>query len=617
MSPRPGPCAADHERLHGSADPLPEQRLLHAGPLTLILESGDLRSIRLGTHELVNRIYGAVRDGEWRTIPGAISDLRVESTKDTFSVRYVSTHVADPVDFVWQATISGAADGTVTFAFAGEARASFARNRIGLCILHPLRESAGLPATATHADGRTSDVRFPMDVAVEQPVAGFHDLAGLRWAAAPGLDAELAFAGEVFETEDQRNWMDASFKTFGTPLALPRPVVLAPGARVEQTVTLRLSPRPPGRVLSSQPFEACEPDISPARSMAGRLGLALAAGPHTADAVRRLQTIGPAHLRVALALDGDWASSLSRAVGLAGELGCDLELQLDVAPGSGPVLERLADALPPDVRVARVLVFAAGQPVTTAAALDLVQQRLLARRPHLALLASGSRRNLAELHLVGAPPADVTCWSLHPQAHSVDATTIAESPIAAGQQVRSVRRRRSGPVAVGVRLHPSGDDPRLRSLFGAAWTLATLSELAASGADSVTAFDTIGPAGLVCSGGGVAPAYHVVADFCELTGAEAMAFEYRDGRHAIRFESDGHDTLLVANLSRQPRQIGWPTGFRPQSIRLLDAESADRATRAPADFRELVSRAPEDGVTLAPFATARIDGARSGRRPPR
>jgi len=96
-----------------------------------------------------------------------------------------------------------------------------------------------------------------------------------------------------------------------------------------------------------------------------------------------------------------------------------------------------------------------------------------------------------------------------------------------------------------------------------------------------------------------------------------MVFEYHDGRHAIRFEGDGRDTLLVANLSRQPRQIGWPTGFRPQSIRLLDAESADRATRAPADFRELVSRAPEDGVTLAPFATARIDGARSGRRPAR
>ena len=42
MSQRPGPCAADHERLHGSPEPLPEQRLLRAGPLTLILEAGDL-----------------------------------------------------------------------------------------------------------------------------------------------------------------------------------------------------------------------------------------------------------------------------------------------------------------------------------------------------------------------------------------------------------------------------------------------------------------------------------------------------------------------------------------------------------------------------------------------
>jgi hypothetical protein len=180
-----------------------------------------------------------------------------------------------------------------------------------------------------------------------------------------------------------------------------------------------------------------------------------------------------------------------------------------------------------------------------------------------------------------------------------------------------VRRRRPGPVVVGVRFHPSGDDPRFRSLFGAAWTLATLGELAATGADSVTAFDTIGPMGLVSTGGSVVPAYHVLADLCELAGIAAMASEFDDGRYAIRFEDDAHDTLIVANLSRQPRRIPWPAGFRPHSIRLLDTESAVRAMRAPRDFRELVTRTPDDGLTLAPFATARIDGARASRRPAR
>ena len=600
----------DLELLHGSPLPLPARQALRAGPLTLVLEAGDVRSICLGSHEIVNRIYGAVRDAAWRTIPAALSDLQVDADHDAFTVRYLATHVEGDVDFVWQAEITGAADGTITFGFAGEARGGFARNRIGLCVLHPLRESHGLPAVALHPGGTTSPVRFPVEVAVEQPVEGFHDLSGLRWTAGPGLDAELTFEGDVFETEDQRNWMDASFKTFGTPLALPRPVFLPPGTRVEQRVTLQLRPRPPGRVHSSQPFEPREPDLSSARAIVGPLGLSMSAGPHPADAVRRLQALPPAHLRVALALDADWPATLSRGLALADELACPLELQLDVASTSGPALERLAGALPEGVRVARLMVFAAGEPVTTAAALDLVGAHLLSRRPRLAPLASGSRRNLAELHLVGAPIADVTCWGMHPQAHAVDVTTIAETPIAAGHQVRSVRRRRPGPVAVSVRLHPAGEDPRLRSLFGAAWALATLGELAASGADSVTAFATVGAAGLVSTSGEVTPVYHVIVDFCACAGASVLPLDLDEGRFAIRLGARGLDTLLIANLSRLPRRIAWPAGFQAQTIRLLDAESVGRAMRSPEEFRAQVTRAPEDGLTLAPFATARVDGTR-------
>ncbi len=43
----------------------------------------------------------------------------------------------------------------------------------------------------------------------------------------------------MFETEDQRNWTDASFKTYGTPLELPFPVSIENGTRVRQSVRLR------------------------------------------------------------------------------------------------------------------------------------------------------------------------------------------------------------------------------------------------------------------------------------------------------------------------------------------------------------------------------------------
>lgn len=46
----------------------------------------------------------------------------------------------------------------------------------------------------------------------------------------------------MFETEDQRNWTDASFKTYGTPLDRPFPVAVSPGEEVHQRVRLVITP---------------------------------------------------------------------------------------------------------------------------------------------------------------------------------------------------------------------------------------------------------------------------------------------------------------------------------------------------------------------------------------
>jgi hypothetical protein len=53
-----------------------------------------------------------------------------------------------------------------------------------------------------------------------------------------GTAFRLSFIGDVFETEDQRNWTDASFKTYSTPLSRPFPVSVAAGTVVRQSVLL-------------------------------------------------------------------------------------------------------------------------------------------------------------------------------------------------------------------------------------------------------------------------------------------------------------------------------------------------------------------------------------------
>ena len=44
--------------------------------------------------------------------------------------------------------------------------------------------------------------------------------------------------GDTFEMEDQRNWMDASYKTYVRPLALPWPYPIEQGRRFTQSVAL-------------------------------------------------------------------------------------------------------------------------------------------------------------------------------------------------------------------------------------------------------------------------------------------------------------------------------------------------------------------------------------------
>ena len=161
--------------------------LLHAGPLTLRFDAGDLRYLKLGEREMIRRIYAAVRDRNWGTVPAEISNLRSEIADSSFRVTYTSTHRQHDIHFVWQAEIVGATDGAIHFTFDGEAKSNFLRNRIGFCVLHPIRECAGANCRAHYADGRERALTFPDIIAAEQPVAHLHDLAGLAHELAPGV----------------------------------------------------------------------------------------------------------------------------------------------------------------------------------------------------------------------------------------------------------------------------------------------------------------------------------------------------------------------------------------------------------------------------------------------
>lgn len=587
-----------HERLYGSADPLPERTALTAGPLAVTFENGDLRAMALDGVEIVNRIYGAVRSREWATVPGRLSELSIARDAGSFDIRYLSEHDDGDVAFAWRGHISGSAEGTVVFAFEGAAARACATNRIGLCVLHPL-SAAGIPVRVETVLGTTRPATFPELVSIEQPIEQFTEIASLRWSQPPGIDVAVHFEGDVFETEDQRNWIDASYKTYSTPLSRPRPRMLAPGERVAQRVTVQVS----------RGSRAVRPRLAPrlpdCRPVAEPMSVGLVAGHVSRGSSRARPALPLSHLRVDLAPGTVWQAALARAVAEAADLGCAIELALTVSPAAVPFLQALAQALPGRPKVCRVLVTDNRQDTTTADALDLVHTHLVASRPDCGAVAAGSARDLYQLHLVPPPRTETVFWGMHPQAHATDLTSIAETPPAAGQQVQAMRvRRPEARVAISpLRFHPRGADVRARSLFGAAWTLSILAELSAAGCDSVTIGDS--PYG---EDGWPLPLYFVLADMLETAAAGDRVVRPQAGVTGLL---RGH-TLLLANTGRDAQNVDVSAELSPSAVRVLDVTTLADATRAPdafrAAFRDWQGRSH---VLLEPGAVARIDGERA------
>ena len=132
-----------------------ETHALRAGPLEATFSGGDLRHIRFGRSEVVERVYAAVRDRNWGTTPGRLENVDIQAREREFRIVFDSIHQQDDVDFRWRGTITGTDAGSISFAMDGKAHSTFLRNRIGLCVHHPLRECVGKPCVVTTADGAT------------------------------------------------------------------------------------------------------------------------------------------------------------------------------------------------------------------------------------------------------------------------------------------------------------------------------------------------------------------------------------------------------------------------------------------------------------------------------
>ncbi len=647
---------------YGKDEPLLEQTELYAGPLSLIFEGGDLRYIRLGDHEILRRVYVAIRDQNWETILPQLSNIQIESWGDTFRITYDVENKQADVHFFWKGTIVGSVDGTITFTMDGEVLSTFRRNRIGFCVLHPMA-CAGLPCRVEKVDGTLEEGAFPKDISPHQP---FMDMRAISHKVTPDVWTEVRFDGDIFEMEDQRNWTDASYKTYCTPLAAPFPVEVKPGAKISQSITLTLKDK--GGKLNDTQYAIRDTNTTinfgvdeKSSTHLPRIGLGVASHgqPLKAKELERLKVLNLSHLRVDIDLtQPDYESALRRATDEARALGVSLEAALFLSDAAEEELRAFAKVVeqvkPP---IGTYLIFHTAEPSTSAQWIELAQHHLSDAK-----IGSGTNAYFTELNRGQPPvdprwwkrrkhkPLDLACYSMNPQVHAFDNASLIETLETQAVTVESARQFTDGlplavtPITLLPRFNPNATDPepepapgelpvqidvRQMSLFGAGWTVGSLKYLSESSVSSATYYETNGWRGVMemksgspapekfrSSPGGVFPLYHVFADVGEFAGGKVVQTKSSDTLKVdgVALRNEGKARAVLANLSSESQQVRVGDLAESVRVRHLNETNAQAAMSSPEAFREQRDELMQTAggtleLNLLPYAIARIDSA--------
>ena len=547
--------------LYGTDEEPTPPRVLRAGPLSAELEAGNLRYIRWGGEEVLRAVSFIVRDKDWGTYSPTISDLEIQEGDDRFHVTFSAVASDDEQSFAYRAAIEGGADGTLAFHGEGEAEGGFLTNRTGFVILHPIDGVSGAPVAIEHTDGTVVESTFPKII---DPVQPMMDLRALTHTTPGGVRVETRMEGDTYEMEDQRNWTDASYKTYVRPLARPWPYRIEAGERIDQTITVSVRGEP--SALASSGTVRIEPGLSLGPVPPLGLGLRPEDTATARDRMDALKALAPAYL--VLHHDpraGHDRKTLAAMLDVAREAGTETWLEA--------VIEATDDArAAAEVTALGETAAALGSPFTTvlvSPAPDLkctLPGSEWPKAPDAAKLYDATRAAFpgarigggmfsyfTELNRKRPPPAhlDLVSFTTSPMVHAGDDRSVMETreahPAIAASVTKIAQGRpwAVGPSAIGVRDNPYGEaakenpgnvrqamnrnDPRQRALLGAAWALGYFADFAGRGAAGVALGSPTGPFGAIDSPsddprpwfserGGVYPVFHVLRGLARLRG---------------------------------------------------------------------------------------------------
>lgn len=653
-------------RLYGTEDVPAESRKILAGSMSATFQSGALRAISIGGREAIRGIAFVVRDENWGTCMPRISDLEIIEENGAVRIGYKAECRSGNHVLAYAAVIEGSPDGSLTFAVKGAAGSPFPTNRAGFVVLHPLEGVAGHPVTVTHTDGSVERATFPELIEPSQPL---FDIRALRHEVAPGCSVTCTMEGDAYEMEDQRNWTDASYKTYIRPLSRLFPYTLEAGKEFAQRVVLGLEGTAPE---DGSATGDCGDILAIKGKAAGRVPeFALAVHPdyveaalEVAEQVRR-SNVGYLVCTFDAAAGHDAATmDLFRRLGEEGSARLILEAVLPLRDGQGRFTDD-EDILEADITTIRQAADDAGAEFAAVSASPACYHKSWQPKaewpgaPPLSAVYSAVRRAFPRARIAGGmqsyftelnrfpPPVEAIDFITHttcPIVHAADDASVMESLQTLPWVFRTVQALARGkphwigPTAIGMRFNPYGTapatnahnartpmatmDPRQRGLFNAAWTLGYVARAATDGVTGLCLSSPAGPFGIAWRPMGwnqpwfderpgtnaVFPVYHVIAGIASRTGAIARLVDCSDPTAVAAIAFDGCDgtEVWLANLTPEPRVVDLQGLGSAAVIERLDSETFGSCCSGPDGLSATAAESGLSGIALNAYAVLRI-----------
>jgi D-apionolactonase len=507
------------------SDKLASGEVVSLGTLGLRLDRNGAfaREITAAGEELFRGIGFVVRDANWGT-PVLTSEAILSRQNDRATAKSGGELDISGGDLTWSAewTIT---EGGLEAKGRASSLTGFDTNRIGFVVLHSLGATRGRPVKVFHPGGGIEETTFPELVSPHQP---FFDIEALEYTTAAGTRLRISFSGEVFEIEDQRNWTDASYKTYCRPLRLPYPYRIGPSTVVEQSVRLEILAEPP--VGTSPP---CAAPWIERTAVLPMLGTSLPPGPFNSKQIGALKALalGFTAIEVDLSDENGLATASERIATAPGPLRIDIRKSEEKETLAA--VTTLAPLLANKAAIGISLWDAEDSTVATAHAVA----------PNIRI-GGGTGAFFTELNRLSHwPAADYLTWTSNPTVHGSSDDTIGETTESLVDIIRTARARSSaarfqiGPMTLGLRYNPnattaearrmaSPPDPRQDEMIAAAWVVGTIAGFLDPVVETLAFFEPIGPKGLLSEHGSFSPAGRVLLRLSPYAGCKVSIIRW-------------------------------------------------------------------------------------------